>query len=196
MNNRGLKPFLFVLICIIVLALVMASVSWHENAKLRRANRELSVQLAHANIPIKVDTIRDSIPVYTQQIVEVDSRDYKKQIADRDLIIKDLNLKVAQIEAENRTLIANQGQAVLQPTVGKDSDSILSYKDQWARFTYEVKPRKLTYNVRDSLVTFVVREYRHRFLWWRWGTKGYQVKLVNFNPNSVIEYNSYIKVKK
>lgn len=196
MNTKGLKSFLFTLICIIVLTLVMASVSWHENAKLRRENRELSVQLAHASIPIKVDTIRDSIPVYTQQIVEVDSRDYKKQIADRDLIIKDLNLKVAQIEAENRTLIANQGQAVLQPTEAKDSDSILSYRDQWARFTYEVKPHKLTYSVRDSLVTFVVREYRHRFLWIRWGTKGYQVKLVNFNPNSVIEYNNYIKVKK
>lgn len=191
-ESRGIKPAAALLIILFVVCLVVASVSWYENGKLHRQIRDLQVELAHADIPLHVDTIHDSIPVYTQSVVEVDRTDYKQQVADRQLI-KDLKLKVSQIEAENRTLLATNGEAVLQAS--QDSDSILRYADRWARFSYEVKPRKLTYSVRDSLVTFVARQYRHRFLWWRWGTKGYEVKIVNYNPNASIEYNQYIKVK-
>ena len=38
--------------------------------------------------------------------------------------------------------------------------------------------------------------YRHHFLWWRWGVKGYKVKVVNFNPHSTIRYNTYVKPEK
>ena len=53
----------------------------------------------------------------------------------------------------------------------------------------------LVYTVSDSVLTLVYREYKHKFLWWRWGTKGYKVKVVNFNPHATIRYNQYIKVE-
>lgn len=74
----------------------------------------------------------------------------------------------------------------------KDSaGNTLYYKDAWAEFEYQDK--RLRYSVRDSLAIAVKKEYKHRLLWWRWGTKGYEVKAVNFNPHSTIRYNTYVK---
>ena len=162
-----------------------------ENRVLRQQVRDLSVQLAMSVQKVDTFTIRDSIPVYKERIVEVDKTDYKKQLADRELI-KDLNLRIGQIEAENRMLRSTRDTVVLTPV----NDSVLKYTDKWADFAYYTKERKLEYSVRDSVTTFVTREYKHRFLFWRWGTKGYNVFIVSHNPHSKVEYNKYISIKK
>ena len=151
---------------------------------------DLQVRLAEAVESPKVMYIHDSVPVYIHDVVEVDRTDYKKQLADRQLI-KDLKLRISEIEAENRTLLSTRDTVVLDPL----GDSVLTYRDKWAFFTYDISSRVLDWEVRDSLSTFVSTEYRHRFLWWRWGRKGYRVTIVNHNPRSRIEYSKYIKLK-
>lgn len=53
-----------------------------------------------------------------------------------------------------------------------------------------------------SMVAFICSAYqngktnKHKFLWWRWGTKGYQVQIVNFNPHPRINYSRYVEVVK
>ena len=42
---------------------------WHRNRDLESQVRDLQVQLAHAQVPLKPDTIHDSIPVVTQRAV-------------------------------------------------------------------------------------------------------------------------------
>ena len=69
------------------------------------------------------------------------------------------------------------------------------YKDNWVLFKYLVNERVLDYAVRDSLSTYVAREFKHRFLWWRWGTKGYSVFIVSHNPKTRVEYSKFIKIK-
>lgn len=49
--------------------------------------------------------------------------------------------------------------------------------------------------IRDSVGIAVKKEYKHRFLFLKWGTKGYQVKVMNFNPNATIRYNTFVKRK-
>ena len=164
-----------------------------ENKELHQKVEQLNYTLAHSYIEVQHDTIRDSIPVASQPVVIIDKTDYKKMEADKELL-KDLNLKYSQIESEMRVLLANQGKVTLQASA--DSDSVLRYKDRWCEFEYQVKPRDLSYKTFDSLVTLVDREYKHKFLWWRWGTKGYKVTHVNFNPNAEIKYSRYIKVER
>ena len=135
--------------------------------------------------------IHDSIPVAQVKVVEVDKTDYKKQLADKELI-KELGLRVKEVEAENRFLMSTRDTVVLEPEFG---DSILTYRDKWNSFSFELGSRVLDWEVRDSLVTYVSSEYKHHFLWWRWGLKGYKVTNVNFNPKSRIVYNKYIRVK-
>lgn len=182
---------------VIVLALITAAYysSHQRTVKLQQRISDLEVQLAHATIPMKTDTIRDSIPVVTQLIVEIDKTDYKQQAADRQLI-KDLNLTVSQIQSENQQLRETLGKVQLQP-VKNDSDILFSYHDHWADFELNMQSKQLDYAVRDSLATYVSREYRHRILWGliKWGTKGYNVHIVNFNPNSRVAYNKTLLIE-
>ena len=187
-----MKKLCIALGIVAAILLVFATLVDCDNRRLKDEVSTLRFDLAHATIPIIHDTIRDSIPVVTQKVITVDKTDYKQMAADKQLI-KDLKLKLDQIESENRMLLATHGQAQLEPSA--ESDSILRYHDHWADFTYYMKPQQLQYAVRDSLTTFVSRIYKHRFLWWRWGTKGYEVRHVSHNPNCSIEYNQYIKVE-
>ena len=98
---------------------------------------------------------------------------------------------MSQLESENRTLLATRDTVVLEP----ENDSVMTYRDKWVSFRYLMCERVLDYSVRDSLSAYVSREYKHRFLWWRWGTKGYNVSVVSHNPKCKVEYSKYIKLK-
>lgn len=187
---------------VIVTAFIL--VQCHSNSELERQVRDLKVELSQAAIPLKHDTIHDSIPVVTQAVVTIDKTDYKQQAADRKLI-KDLNLKVSQIEAENTMLRKTLGQVTLKPmkpdtmtsgAVTPERDSLFTYHDRWVDFLLDTRSGTLDYAVRDSFKTFIDLIPRHRFLWLRWGVKGYNIKIVNFNPHSHVEYNQYLKVEK
>ena len=161
-----------------------------ESAEYKRQIRELSVRLAQAEEHPDTFFIHDSIPVWKEKVVEVDRTDYKKLLADKELI-KDLKLKISDLESENQTLLSTRDTVVLRPK----NDTTLTYSDKWCSFSYETSTRVLDWEVRDSLSTFVSAEYRHRFLWWKWGKRGYNVTIVNYNPHSRIEYSKYIKIK-
>lgn len=152
----------------------------------------LRMRLAEATEKPQLMYIHDTVPVYQTKVVEVDRTDYKKQLADRELI-KDLKLKVAQVESENRMLIASRDTVFLT----EKGDSVYTYTDKWAHFSYDVRKNELEYAIRDSITTIVSREYRHKILWGliKWGTKGYNVHNISHNPHSSVEYNKYIMVK-
>ena len=153
----------------------------------------LSVELARARTDIRRDTIRDSIEVATQVVVEVAPKKLKEALAADEQLIKELQLKVKQLEAMQTTTLETSDTV---PAIHKPADSLFYYSDLWADIRLSLKDSTFYYNIRDSLATVVYREYRHHFLWWRWGTKGYRLKIVNFNPHARVTYNKYIKAGK
>lgn len=162
-------------------------------AELEDKNNRLSVELAHAQLPLLRDTIRDTIEVVTQTVVEVVPKKLKEAIeADRQLI-GELKLKVKQLEAMQTTALQTSDTVA---AVYRPPDSLFSYHDQWADLALSLRDTTFSYNIRDSLSTLVYREYRHHFLWWKWGTKGYRLKIVNFNPHARVTYNRYVKAEK
>ena len=184
------------IIFIIVLVVLGAAATVKYQAETRRLRGEvnrLSVELAHAQIPLQRDTIRDSIEVVTQTVVEVAPKSLTDALAADQQLIKDLQLKVKQLESLQTTVIETGDTVAAQHD---SQDSLFFYSDQWADLKLSLKDTTFYYNIRDSLSTAVYREYRHRFLWWRWGTKGYRLKIVNFNPHSRVTYNKYIKSEK
>lgn len=42
----------------------------------------------------------------------------------------------------------------------------------------------------------VFPEYKHKFLWWRWGIDGFSQIITTDNPHVKIVYSEYIKIKK
>lgn len=140
--------------------------------------------------PMQRDTIRDSVKLVTQQVMVMDRGEYKLLAADRKLL-EELNLKLRQVVSDQRVSM------VTSDTVKtKRLNSVYLYSDAWLSLRLDTADSILTYRARDSLQCIVARQFKHKFLWWRWGTKGYNVKVLNFNPHSTILYNSFIQVNK
>ena len=76
----------------------------------------------------------------------------------------------------------------------QQTESIYIYKDRWLDAKVNLYDSTMTYRARDSLSQYIERIYKHKFLFWKWGTKGYRVHIINHNPNSKIEYADYIRV--
>lgn len=187
------------------------------NTSLRKENERLRNELARQQqyAPLQRDTIHDSVEVITQKIVEIQMVKEVLTDADRQLL-RDVGIGVKQLESLQKTSLSTSDTVQLTnspvPSVAissqpnsqhppssegqEDPDSILRYSDAWADFEYWSRQRKLIYSVRDSLAIAVRREYKHRFLFFHWGLKGYEVKVVNFNPHSTIRHNTFIKKKK
>lgn len=177
----------------LVTAGVLALCQMNEVATLEAERDRLSVELSHAQIPWLRDTIRDTIEVVTQTVVEVVPKKLKEALAADQQLIGELRLKVRQLEAM-QTMALQASDTVA--AVYRPPDSLFSYHDQWADLALSLRDTTFSYTIRDSLATVVYREYRHHFLWWKWGAKGYRLKIVNFNPHARVTYNRYIKAER
>lgn len=179
----------------IVMAIIFLFVYASAARKLNEARQEITelrFQLAHATLPLQRDTIRDSIEVVTQTVVVVDRPELKRALDQERELVEELKLKVKQLEALQTTVIVTHDTV---PAQYQARDSIYTYNDQWADLSLNLKDTTFYYNIRDSLATVVYREYKHHFLWWKWGTKGYRLKILNFNPHARVIYNKYILSK-
>lgn len=192
MTKTFLKKLAVILSFLMVLLTIFASFLIFESRQ-KKANEALKMQLHQLQLkysPMQRDTIRDSVKLVTQQVMVMDRGEYKLLAADRKLL-EELNLKLRQVVSDQRVSM------VTSDTVKTNRlNSVYSYSDAWLSLRLDTADSILTYRARDSLQCIVARQYKHKFLWWKWGTKGYNVKVLNFNPHSTILYNSYIQVSK
>lgn len=190
-KTRIMQKHLKSIIMAISVLMVIIACFWIFDHRQQRAEQELREQLNGLKLQYalaKRDTIRDSVKVITQQVLQMKEEEYKLQAYDRQLL-HDLDIRLGQVMADQRTSLSTAD------TVKTDrSDSVYTYSDRWLSLRLNTADSILTYKARDSLQTIVYRQYKHRFLWWRWGTRGYDIKVINFNPHSNILYNSYIQV--
>ena len=185
-------------VCFVVLTAIVAAVGvlllFGCNGRLKKENEFLRRELALAQkyVPLQRDTIRDTVEVVTQKVVEVEKVKSALTKEERELL-KDLGLKVRELESLQQTGIVTKDTVWL---VGKDSTdgSTLVYHDAWTDIEY--RDKRMVYAMRDSLAIALRKEYKHRFLFFRWGTKGYEVKVANFNPHSSVRYNTFVMKKR
>ena len=156
----------------------------------------LKSELAHASIyvPVERDTItlHDTIKVEaaTSRVIRAELAALREQHLIDEELIKSLGLKVKQLESQQNTVMETKDSARAEYSC---NNKVFSYCDEWSRLQFRLQDSTFLYAIRDSLSTLVHREYKHRFLWWRWGTKGYKVTIINYNPHSRILYNTFIK---
>ena len=198
-------PFLIVLLFWAVLVALACSC----DRSLKKENEKLRKELARAQqyVPLQRDTIRDSVEVITQKIVEVEKVKEVLSKEDKELL-KDMDAKISAIESYQKIGMRTEAAVTLsRDTVATchqadaanerlpPMDSVLTYKDAWLDLKYNSGTNSLLILLRDSLSISVEREYKKKFLWWRWGVKGYEVKAVSFNPYTTIQYNTFVKRK-
>lgn len=213
MKNIWMKfwPYIIVIALWAIAACVIAEC----DRGLKKENEQLREELTRQQqyVPLKRDTIRDSVIMVSQKIVEVEK--VKEVLTKEDkALLKDLGTKVSALEAYQKMSTETQASVVLSSdtiatngTAGASNgqsdsksdggqDSLLSYKDAWLDLKYNSLNKNLVIRLQDSLAIAVEKEYKKRFLWWRWGTRGYQVKAVSFCPYTTIRYNTYVKRKR
>ena len=170
--------YLSFLVCILLFAVsgIIVYVTWMKG---QSEIEELQTQLAHA---------RTYKPVVSEVLHDIDKHAYKREFANRKLL-KELDVKPRDVAAQSDVATHASDSVKLAPR-----DSVFSYNDRWVQFHFSLRDSLLSYHVRDSLSTFVIREYKHKFLFWKWGTKGYRIKIVNYNPHSKITYSNYLNI--
>ena len=192
MTDKLEKKLAVILSFLMVLLTIFASFLIFESRQ-KKANEALKLQLHQLQLkysPMQRDTIRDSVKLVTQQVMVMDRGEYKLLAADRQLL-KDLQLKISQVVSDQRVSMVTADSVKTTR-----HNSVFAYSDAWLSLRLDTADSILTYRARDSLQCIVARQFKHKFLWWKWGTKGYNVKVLNFNPHSTILYNSYIQVSK
>lgn len=188
--SKSEKFWLFWLLALMLLGMLTSC-----NRELKREIEQLREVLAQQQqyVPLKKDTIRDTVEVVTQKIIEVEK--IKEVLTDEDRkLLKDAGIAVKELVGLQKTGMETRDSVVMSAVAqqnNSEEDSVFFYKDAWAEF--EFHNRRLKYSVKDSLAIAVRKEFKHRFLWWKWGVKGYEVKVVNFNPHSTIRYNTLVK---
>lgn len=189
-----------VLYLIVAAFLVMAG-GWGYSLR-KKYKKEISglkEQLAHATqfIPMERDTVilhkTDTVKVATLPVIMAELNALRRQHLLDEETINDLGLKIKQLDAMQTTGIETEDSAKAE---FDHNCRVFSYDDRWSHLQFRLRDSTFYYNIRDSLATIVYHEYKHRFLWWRWGVKGYKVKILNFNPHSTIRYNTFVKPEK
>lgn len=177
-----------------LLALMLLGMLTSCNRELKREIEMLREELAKQQqyVPLHKDTIRDSVEIVTQKIVEVEK--IKEVLTDEDRkLLKDAGIAAKELMSLQKTGMETKDSVSLSAKDSTKEDTPLYYRDAWAEFEFHNK--KLKYSVRDSLAIAVRKEYKHRLLWFRWGVKGYDVNVMNFNPHSTVRYNTFVKRK-
>jgi len=167
----------------------------YSKEKKERQRQESNVYVL--NDSVKHSMIRDSLNVASISALNYTVDELKKYRAADLILIKDLKIKNKNLESltkVNTTTIDTiyKDRWHISPT----NHDCLEYKDKWATIEACFKDSTVSYTVRDSLDIVVNKVPKHKFLWWTWGTKGYKVNVVNFNPHSKNNYLEYIRAKK
>ena len=192
-------PYLVVLALWVLAAVLICSC----DRRLKKENEKLRQELAHAQqyVPLQRDTIRDTVQMIVQPIVELEK--VKEGLSKEDQqLLKDMNAKIQARESYQNVSTETRAEVVLnRDTAGAENerlppDSLLTFRDAWLDLKYNTQTQGLLIRLQDSLAIAVEKEYKRRFLWWKWGTKGYRVKAVSFCPYTTIRYNTYIKKKR
>ena len=183
---------LFALIAFLVFMAVVILLTSCDR-ELRKEIESLREELAKQQqyVPLQRDTIRDSIEVVTQKVIEVQK--IKEVLTKEDKqLIKDLGIKVRDLEALQKIGMETRDTVFLQAKDSTANDTLF-YKDAWTDLEYYQRERKLSLRTRDSIAIAMDGIVRKKFLFFRWGVKGYMLKTVNFNPNSTIRSNTFVK---
>lgn len=169
--------------------------SAYQNSKLRSELNRQTENIGSLTYDIQYGKLDDSLSVAKNTALQAKCNELEQlHLADAKLV-KELKVKLKDVKTIHIASSSTADTVRIEP-IPNTADSVFSYQDKWLSLHIDIPARLCQYTSKDSLTTIVSRLYKHKFLWWRWGTKGYQVQIINFNPHSRINYSRYVEVVK
>lgn len=169
--------------------------SAYQNSKLRSELNRQTENIGSLTYDIQYGKLDDSLSVAKNTALQAKCNELKQLHLADSRMIKKLKVKLKDVKSIHTASSSTKDTVKIEP-VPDTADSVFLYQDKWLSLHIDIPARLCQYTSKDSLITIVSRTYKHKFLWWRWGTKGYQVQIINFNPHSRINYSRYVEVVK
>ena len=172
---------------VIILSVIMVFICFAISVTIQ-CDSEPQLSRADSNSDKVLNFQLDSFSYGSFEVEILSKRDVKKAVD--KAIASEIGMPRSSVESKMGLSIATTDTVKLT----QKAESIYIYKDRWLDAKVNLYDSTITYKARDSLSQYIERIYKHKFLFWKWGTKGYRVHIINHNPNSKIEYADYIRV--
>lgn len=193
------KNWEYVVIALLAVALAVAIRANSSNVERYEREKANSDSLTE-----KIDSMRTRNGEFVLTINELQYtvQDFKRRAAEDAELIKELKLRVNEVKEVIKTV--TETKIVYRDTLVMVSPDVFKFTHNtkwWSvdeTIDFGIKPPQVDFNMttRDSVSHILYRVPKCRFLGIHWGTKGYEIKVINHNPNSVISYSRWINVSK
>lgn len=193
------KNWEYVVIALLAVALAVAIRANSSNVERYEREKANSDSLTE-----KIDSMRTQNGEFVLTINELQYtvQDFKRRAAEDAELIKELKLRVNEVKEVIKTV--TETKIVYRDTLVMVSPDVFKFTHNtkwWSvdeTIDFGIKPPQVDFNMttRDSVSHILYRVPKCRFLGIHWGTKGYEIKVINHNPNSVISYSRWINVSK
>lgn len=178
----------FFITCIIILFILLAAVTRLYNITLKEKERfeanqtTLMTSLNNFKFRDSLNAVENGrLKLSISELKELREADFK--------LIKELKLRPKDVETITKVKVVTRDSIVFQL-----KDSCINYESEWTKVNGCIGDT-LSIETSDSIAFIAHKEYKHKFLFFRWGLQRAKVKIINFNPRSSIKSPEWIDLK-
>lgn len=177
------------LIIIILILFIIIGFLYSSNSTFKKENQRLSQNNTTLLSEKAEYMFRDSLNMTEIGKLSLTVNELKKYRSQDVKLIKELKLKPKEVQTIIKTKIITKDSIVFVL-----KDSCINYKSEWLEINGCLNDT-LYVNSSDSIVQIFHKEYKHKFLFIKWGFLGIKQKIINFNPKSSIKYSEWIEIR-
>ena len=178
----------FFIICIIILFILLAAVTRLYNVTLKEKERfeanqtTLMTSLNNFKFRDSLNAVENGrLKLNLSELKELREADFK--------LIKELKLRPKDVETITKVKVVTRDSIIFQL-----KDSCINYESEWTKVNGCIGDT-LSIETSDSIAFIAHKEYKHKFLFFRWGLERAKVKIINFNPRSSVKSPEWIDLK-
>ena len=178
----------FFITCIIILFILLAAVTKLYNVTLKEKERfeanqtTLMTSLNNFKFRDSLNAVENGrLKLNLSELKELREADFK--------LIKELKLRPKDVETITKVKVVTRDSIIFQL-----KDSCINYESEWTKVSGCIGDT-LSIETSDSIAFIAHKEYKHKFLFFRWGLERAKVKIINFNPRSSVKSPEWIDLK-
>ena len=178
----------FFITCIIILFILLAAVTRLYNITLKEKER---IEANQTTLMTSLNNFkfRDSLNAVENGRLKLSISELK-ELREADFkLIKELKLRPKDVETITKVKVVTRDSIIFQL-----KDSCINYESEWTKVSGCIGDT-LSIETSDSIAFIAHKEYKHKFLFFRWGLERAKVKIINFNPRSSIKSPEWIDLK-
>ena len=178
----------FFITCIIILFILLAAatklytVALKEKERFEANQTTLMTSLNNFKFRDSLNAVENGrLKLNLSELKELREADFK--------LIKELKLRPKDVETITKVKVVTRDSIIFQL-----KDSCINYESEWTKVSGCIGDT-LSIETSDSIAFIAHKEYKHKFLFFRWGLERAKVKIINFNPRSSVKSPEWIDLK-